>query len=87
MGKLATADSRTCGDRNAESPAEPTIEHLARYSNDEPRAPRLTAGAPRLFAKWARDLHMHSSKLPRFDPQVSVAARGGLNIAYYRSAT
>ena len=38
-----------------------------------------------LFAKWARDFKKHSNELPMFDPQVSLAAGGDPNIAYYHS--
>ncbi len=86
-------------DRNAEVPAELTIERI-NCPEDERRAPQLTAraldeglgkagalvaGAPLLFAKWARDFKRHSNELPLFDPQVSLAAGGDPNIAYYHS--
>jgi hypothetical protein len=45
----------------------------------------LVAGASLLFAKWARDFQRHSNQLPRFDQQVSNAAGGDPNIAYYHS--
>lgn len=45
----------------------------------------LVAGAPLLFAKWARDFQKHANKLPRFDPEVSLQAGGDPNIAYYHS--
>ena len=45
----------------------------------------LVAGASLLFAKWARDFQAHSNKLPRFDQEVSNAAGGDPNIAYYHS--
>jgi hypothetical protein len=38
-----------------------------------------------LFAKWARDFQAHSNALPRFDQEVSNAAGGDPNIAYYHS--
>ena len=36
----------------------------------------LVAGAPLLFAKWARDFQKHTNELPMFDPEVSLAAGG-----------
>lgn len=48
-------------------------------------ASTLVAGASLLFAKWARDFQAHSNKLPRFDQEVSNAAGGDPNIAYYHS--
>lgn len=45
----------------------------------------LVAGASLLFAKWARDFQAHSNQLPRFDQEVSNAAGGDPNIAYYHS--
>ena len=90
---------QTFGDRHAESPAELTIErincstegrrasHLTARALDEGlrKAGALVAGAPLLFAKWARDFKKHSNELPLFDPQVSLAAGGDPNIAYYHS--
>ena len=86
-------------DRNAETPAELTIErincpedgrrasHLTARALDEGlrNAGALVAGAPLLFAKWARDFKQHSNELPLFDPQVSLAAGGDPNITYYHS--
>jgi hypothetical protein len=48
-------------------------------------ASTLVAGASLLFAKWARDFQRHSNELPRFDQEVSNAAGGDPNIAYYHS--
>ena len=90
---------QTFGDRNAETPAELTIErincatdggrasHLTAGALDEglQNAGALVAGAPLLFAKWARDFKKHSNELPMFDPQVSLAAGGDPNITYYHS--
>ena len=81
------------------SPAELTIErincagdggrasHLTARALDEglQNAGALVAGAPLLFAKWARDFKKHSNELPVFDPQVSLAAGGDPNITYYHS--
>ncbi|MCE2524531.1 MAG: DUF1214 domain-containing protein [Acidimicrobiia bacterium] len=90
---------QTFGDRNAETPAELTIErincpeaerrasHLTARALDEGlrNAAALVAGAPLLFAKWTRGFQKHSNELPMFDPQVSLAAGGDPNIAYYHS--
>ena len=77
-------------DRDREVPADLTIERI-NCPEDERRASHLTAkaldqglknagalaaGAPLLFAKWARDFQKHSNELPQFDPQVSLAAGG-----------
>lgn len=45
----------------------------------------FVAGAPMLFAKWAKGFQKHSNKLPMFDPKVSNAAGGDANIIYYHS--
>ena len=86
-------------DRDAETPADLRIERI-NCPEDERRhsawtarkldeglksAGALTAGAPLLFAKWARDFKKHSNQLPMFDPQVSLAAGGDPNITYYHS--
>ena len=86
-------------DRAAETPADLRIERI-NCPEDERRpsawtarkldeglknAGALTAGAPLLFAKWARDFKKHSNQLPMFDPQVSLAAGGDPNITYYHS--
>ena len=85
--------------RNAETPAELSIErincpkHELRPSPLTPlkldeglkKVGALTAGAPLLFAKWARNFQKHSNELPQFDPEVSLAAGGDPNITYYHS--
>ena len=86
-------------DRETENPAELKIERI-NCSEDERRPSPLTAkqldkglknagalvaGAPLLFAKWARDFKKYSNELPMFDPQVSLAAGGDPNITYYHS--
>ena len=86
-------------DRSAERPAELSIERIncppdercpsrltARALDEGLRnAGALVAGAPLLFAKWARDFQKHSNRLPRFDLETSLAAGGDPNIAYYHS--
>ena len=86
-------------DRDSEVPAELQIERINR-SGSEPRAGALSAkqldeglqqagalvaGAPLLFAKWARDFQRHSNELPEFDRQRSLNAGGDPNIVYYHS--
>lgn len=86
-------------DREAETPADLRIERIS-CPEDECRpsawtarkldeglknAGALVAGAPLLFAKWARDFKKHSNRLPMFDPQTSLAAGGDPNITYYHS--
>ena len=86
-------------DRETETPADLRIERI-NCSEDERRPSPLTpkqldeglktvgmlvAGAPLLFAKWARDFQKHTNELPMFDPEVSLAAGGDPNIVYYHS--
>ncbi|MCY3919169.1 MAG: DUF1214 domain-containing protein [Chloroflexi bacterium] len=86
-------------DRVSEVPAELHIERID--CPDDEKRPRpltpeeldaglrsagtLVAGASLLFAKWARGFQQHSNALPMFDPDVSLAAGGDPNIAYYHS--
>ena len=86
-------------DRETEIPADLHIERI--NCRDDERRPspltarrldaglktvgELVAGAPLLFAKWARDFQRHSNALPQFDPDTSLAAGGDPNIAYYHS--
>ena len=86
-------------DRETETPAELWIERINCPEHERrptPLTPRqldeglakagaLVAGAPLLFAKWARDFQKHSNRLPMFDPEVSLAAGGDPNITYYHS--
>ncbi len=45
----------------------------------------FVAGAPLLFARWARGFQKHVNRLPMFDPETSNAAGGDKNIIYYHS--
>ena len=86
-------------DRERENPADLRIERISCPEHERrpaPLTPRqldegltkvgaLVAGAPLLFAKWARDFQKHSNALPLFDPEVSLAAGGDPNITYYHS--
>ena len=90
---------QTFADRDREEPAELTIERINCAAEDKRPAPLtpqqldeglksaglLVAGAPLMFAKWARDFQRHSNALPRFDQDVSNTAGGDPNIAYYHS--
>ena len=86
-------------DRSTEQPADLRIERV-HCSEEEKRPSPLTpeqideglksagtlvAGASMLFANWARGFRKHSNSLPMFDPEVSLAAGGDPNIAYYHS--
>ena len=86
-------------DRERERPAELRIERIDCPAHERRPAPltpgqldgglskagALVAGAPLLFAKWARDFQKHSNALPMFDPELSLAAGGDPNITYYHS--
>ncbi len=86
-------------DRVTEVPANLHIERINcpnRERSPSPLTPRqldeglrkvgaLVAGAPLLFAKWARDFQRHSNELPKFDPERALAAGGDPNITYYHS--
>ena len=90
---------QTFADRDRERPADLTIERINCAAEDKRPAPLtpqqldeglksaslLVAGASLMFAKWARDFQRHSNTLPRFDQEVSNAAGGDPNIAYYHS--
>ncbi|MBL0310256.1 MAG: DUF1214 domain-containing protein [Bacteroidetes bacterium] len=43
------------------------------------------AGAPMLFAKWAKGFTKHANQLPVFSPAISNAAGGDANIIYHHS--
>jgi len=70
---------------NAEQDTRPTPLTPAQFDEGLRSTGRLVAGASLLFAKWARDFQGHSNTLPRFDQEVSNAAGGDPNIAYYHS--
>lgn len=86
-------------DREKEVPAELHIECTSARDAGDRASPvtakqlddglksvgMMVAGASLLFAKWAKDFKQHSNQLPRFDPDVSLAAGGDPNIAYYHS--
>ena len=43
----------------------------------------FVSGTAGLFAKWTEDFRAHPNTLPRFNPEVALAAGGDPNIAYY----
>ena len=82
--------------RFEEVPSEINIENLdGRTAPDPLNAKRIDeglkmasmfiAGAPLLFARWAKGFKKHVNTLPLFDPKVSNAAGGDASIIYYHS--
>ena len=82
--------------RDREMPAEMEIENLDGRTAPDPVTPKaideglktaglFVAGAPMLFAKWAKGFQKHTNQLPLFDPEVSNAAGGDASIIYYHS--
>ena len=87
---------QTFADRATERIAQLKIERIGGDGRPSPVTPEsidaglntastLVAGASLLFAKWARDFQQHVNQLPRFSQEVSNAAGGDPNIAYYHS--
>ena len=82
--------------RDIEIPAEIHIRRIGGSKNPDPITPEsvdeglktaslFVAGAPMLFAKWAKGFQKHTNKLPIFDPEKSNAAGGDANIIYHHS--
>lgn len=82
--------------RQTETPCEVLIENLngrpvpenispARVDEGLKMASMFVAGAPLLFARWAKGFQKHTNQLPQFDPEVSNAAGGDADIIYYHS--
>lgn len=82
--------------RFEEVAAEIKIESLNGQKSPAPLTPKMideglkmasmfAAGAPLLFARWAKGFQKHPNQLPQFDPKVSNAAGGDKNIIYYHS--
>jgi hypothetical protein len=81
-------------DHKKEIPAQVKIERI-----DGPNQPRhllperidkalqgvgfFVAGTAGIFARWAEDFRQHPNTMPRFNPDVALAAGGDPNIAYY----
>ncbi len=83
-------------DSDKEEPAEFTIENLDGRKHPDPVTPvkidkglktasMFVAGAPLLFAKWAKGFQKHTNELPLFDPEASNAAGGDSSIIYHHS--
>jgi hypothetical protein len=83
-------------DHATEIPATVTIENLDGRKYPDPITPAMVdeglktaslfvAGAPLLFARWARGFQSHTNMLPLFDPEVSNAAGGDKTIIYHHS--
>lgn len=79
-----------------EVPAEIFIENLSGKKLPDSITPKdleeglkmaslFVAGAPLLFARWAKGFQKHTNQLPQFDPKVSNAAGGDADIIYYHS--
>ncbi len=82
--------------RFEETPAELEIVNLNGQKAPAPLTPKkideglktaamFVAGAPLLFARWAKGFQQHTNELPMFDPETSNAAGGDKNIIYYHS--
>lgn len=82
--------------RFEEIPAELKIENLNGQKSPASVTPKMideglktasmfVAGAPILFARWAKGFQKYANQLPQFDPEVSNAAGGDKNIIYYHS--
>ena len=82
--------------RDEEEPAEIFIERIGGSPKPDPISPKrideslntaalFVAGAPMLFAKWAKGFQKHTNTLPLFDAATSNAAGGDANIIYHHS--
>ena len=87
---------QTFMNRNIEVPCELEIEMIKGENRLQPLSPfhieeglkmasMFVAGAPLLFARWAKGFQKHANRLPQFDPEVSNAAGGDADIIYYHS--
>jgi hypothetical protein len=87
---------QTFGDRTKETPAELAIERIGGDGKPSPVTPetidqgltvasKIMFGAVSMFSSWAEGFREHENRLPRFDPDVSLAAHGDPNICYYHS--
>lgn len=87
---------QTFSDRSIEVPAELYIENLDGRRAPDPVTPELideglktaslfVAGAPILFARWAKGFQKHTNQLPLFDQETSNEAGGDASIFYYHS--
>ncbi|HEY9115458.1 MAG TPA: DUF1214 domain-containing protein [Bacteroidales bacterium] len=87
---------QTFTNRFEEVAAELKIENLNGQKAPAPVTPKMidqglkmasmfVAGAPLLFARWAKGFQKHPNQLPQFNPKISNAAGGDKNIIYYHS--
>jgi hypothetical protein len=83
-------------DRTAEEAAELHIERIGGQDRPGPltaqmldegltQAGLFVTGSALFFAKWSRDWQRHANTLPQHPPEISAAAGGDPNIAYYHS--
>lgn len=83
-------------DRSTEKPAEYFIERIDGETAPGPltaqavdegltNAGLFVTGSSLFFAKWSRDWKKHANMLPQHPPEISAAAGGDPNIAYYHS--
>jgi hypothetical protein len=83
-------------DRAAEKPAELHIERVGGTAVPGPLTAQMVdeglnsaglfvTGSALFFAKWSRDWKKHANSLPQHPPEISAAAGGDPNIAYYHS--
>jgi hypothetical protein len=83
-------------DKSAEEPAEFHIECIGGRPVPGPLTAQMldqgltdaglfVTGSSLFFAKWSRDWKKHANTLPRHPPEISQAAGGDANIAYYHS--
>ncbi len=87
---------QTYYDKRNEIPATIEIQNLDGRIAPDPLTPTqlyeglqssalFVAGAPMLFARWAKGFQKHTNRLPEFDQRISNAAGGDQNIIYYHS--
>jgi hypothetical protein len=83
-------------DKQSETPCDLTIERVGGGAPPGPltseqleRGLRTTAnlviGVPLLFGRWTKGFREHTNRLPQMKPEVSNAAGGDPDIAYYHS--
>jgi hypothetical protein len=83
-------------DKSAEQPAELFIERIGGGPVPGPLTAQMldeglthaglfVTGSSLFFAKWSNDWKKHANTLPQHPPEISAAAGGDPNIAYYHS--
>jgi hypothetical protein len=83
-------------DKSAEQPADIAIERIGGTRAPGPFTAKMldegltnaglfVTGSSLFFAKWSRDWKKHANTLPQHPPEISGAAGGDPNIAYYHS--